>query len=172
MFFCTVCRPKVGLALKFFNEIEAKQKSLDDKMNQLEMKLNSVVSSNEKVDQLEQKLKVVSPINMSTITQEPDKLISTDNVNASNSIAAAVSHNAAHSTVAPPLAPPKPPPLVSDKRYNVIDFGLSKSPPDTPRPERQKQDLSKLLEAGVIFHRFISHEFECLNPRFSSFGKV
>ena len=56
--------PKVGLALKFFNEIEAKQKSLDDKMNRLEMRLNSVVSSNEKVDQLEQKLNsVVSSIN-------------------------------------------------------------------------------------------------------------
>ena len=115
-FFCTVCRPKVGLALKFFNEIEPKQKSLDDKMNQLEMRLNSVVLSNEKVNQLEQKLNsVVSSINMSTITQEPDKLISTDNVNVSNSIAAVVSHNAAHSTAAPPLAPPKPPPSVSDK---------------------------------------------------------
>ena len=147
MFFCTVCRPKVGLALKFFNEIEAKQRSLDEKMNQLEMRLNSVVSSNEKVNQLEQMVNsVVSSINMSTITQEPDKLISTDNVNASNSIVAAVSHNAAQSTAAPPLAPPMPPPSVSDKRYNVVVFGLSESPPDTPRPERQKQDLSKLLE--------------------------
>ena len=72
---------------------------------------------------------------MSTITQEPDKLISTDNVNASNSIVAAVSHNAAHSIAAPPLAPPKPPPSVPDKRYNVVVFGLSVSPPDTLRPE-------------------------------------
>ena len=67
---------------------------------------------------------------MSTITQEPYKLISTDNVNASNSIAAAVSYNAAHSTAPPPLAPPKPPPSVPDKRYNVVVFGLCQILPD------------------------------------------
>ena len=45
MFFCSFCRPKVALALKFFNDIEQKQKSLDEKITQLEQKLNSLASS-------------------------------------------------------------------------------------------------------------------------------
>ena len=45
MFFCGVCRPKVAIALNFFNDIEQKQKDLDVKIKQLEEKLlNSIVS--------------------------------------------------------------------------------------------------------------------------------
>ena len=43
MFFCSVCRPKVKLALKFFNEIEEKQKSMGERVKQLEEELKSLV---------------------------------------------------------------------------------------------------------------------------------
>ena len=39
MFFCCVCRPKIRLALKFLNEIEEKQKSMDERVKQLEEEL-------------------------------------------------------------------------------------------------------------------------------------
>ena len=38
MFFCTKCEPKVKLALKFFDDIQQKQKLLDDKLQQLDEK--------------------------------------------------------------------------------------------------------------------------------------
>ena len=41
MFFCTICRPKVKLALKFFNEIDEKLRSFDEKVKTFEVKLNS-----------------------------------------------------------------------------------------------------------------------------------
>ena len=43
------------------------------------------------------------------------------------------------------VPPPKPPPLVADKRYNVVVYGLEESPKDTPRANRLKHDLEKLL---------------------------
>ena len=45
MFFCSGCWPRVTIALKIFNDIQHKQKALDDKVKQLEEKLNSTFSS-------------------------------------------------------------------------------------------------------------------------------
>ena len=42
MFFCSVCRPKVSLALKFFNDIEKKQKSISERVKQLEEELKAL----------------------------------------------------------------------------------------------------------------------------------
>ena len=39
MFFYSTCRPKVNMALKFFNEIQEKQKSIDGKLQQIEDRL-------------------------------------------------------------------------------------------------------------------------------------
>ena len=41
MFFCKLCRPKVSLSLKFFNEIQEKQSELDERLKELESKLVS-----------------------------------------------------------------------------------------------------------------------------------
>ena len=42
--------------------------------------------------------------------------------------------------------PPKPSSLVSDKRYNVVVYGVDESLKDTPRASRQKHDLDMLLK--------------------------
>ena len=49
MFFCSVCRPKVRLALKFFNDIEEKQKLISESVKQLEEELKAL---NTKISQL------------------------------------------------------------------------------------------------------------------------
>jgi len=41
MFFCKLCRPKVSLSLKFFNEIQDKQSELNKRLQELETKLAS-----------------------------------------------------------------------------------------------------------------------------------
>ena len=38
------------------------------------------------------------------------------------------------------------PSLVSDRRYNIIVYGIEESPKDTSRSDRQKHDLDKLLD--------------------------
>ena len=118
MFFCSFCRPKVALALKFFNEIKQKQKSLDEKVKELEETVNTLVSSS---------------ANTNVETAQPLETLSA-NTNTDISVAT----NKA-------VPPPKPPPLVADKRYNVVVYGLEESPKDTPRANRLKHDLEKLL---------------------------
>ena len=39
MFFCSLCRPKVTLALKFFNEIQEKQNELETRLTEMEKQL-------------------------------------------------------------------------------------------------------------------------------------
>ena len=39
MFFCSLCRPKVTLALKFFNEIQEKQTELESRLTEMEKQL-------------------------------------------------------------------------------------------------------------------------------------
>ena len=43
------------------------------------------------------------------------------------------------------VAPPKPPPIVSDRRYNVVLFGIDEPSAEILRSDRQKHDLEKLL---------------------------
>ena len=38
MFFCTLCRPKITIALRFFNEMKDKQDSQDAKIVEIEDK--------------------------------------------------------------------------------------------------------------------------------------
>lgn len=41
--------------------------------------------------------------------------------------------------------PPKAPQMVSDKRFNVVVYGIEESPPNTSKETRQNQDLENLL---------------------------
>ena len=123
MFFCSICRPKVSMALKFFNEIEQKQKSLDNKVKQLEEKITSLTSSvanSTAVITTQSPETSLTNTNDAVVTQPPD-----------------ITNKSA--------APPKPPPLVPDSRYNVVLYGIVESPSDTPRSDRQKHDLDQLL---------------------------
>ena len=111
------------MALKFFNEIEQKQKSLDNKVKQLEEKITSLTSSvanSTAVITTQSPETSLTNTNDAVVTQPPD-----------------ITNKSA--------APPKPPPLVPDSRYNVVLYGIVESPPDTPRSDRQKHDLDQLL---------------------------
>ena len=119
MFFCSFCRPKVALALKFFNDIEQKQKSLDSKITQLEQKLNLLVSSATNL--------TAEPVQISEPSVNFESVAPQQNVNSNKT------------------PRPKPSPAVPDKRYNVVIYGINESPKDTARSERQKHDLNKLL---------------------------
>ena len=44
-----------------------------------------------------------------------------------------------------PKLRPKPPSIISDKRFNVVLYGLEESPANTYRADRQKYDLGKIL---------------------------
>ena len=51
MFFCTKCEPKVKLALKFFDDIQQKQKLLDDRLQQLDEKFTKSINDiNTRID--------------------------------------------------------------------------------------------------------------------------
>ena len=123
MFFCGICQPKVTIALKFFNDIQEKQKSLDEKVTQLEERLNSIASS------------VIDQDSTTDITQ-PTNNTSLVHTNASKT---------QPNTIRRFFTPPKPPSLVSDKRYNVVFYGVDEPPKETSRSDRQKHDLDKLL---------------------------
>ena len=66
-FSSSVCRPKVKLALKFFNEIEEKQKSMGERVKQLEEELKSLVT---KISQLSNQS---NTLNVSSIISQNDK---------------------------------------------------------------------------------------------------
>lgn len=122
MFFCGACRPKVALALKFFNEIEQKQKDLDVKVKQLEEKLNSIAF----------------PGPTAESAQPPDGVLS------------AINSVTSHGSVRKPAAPPILPSLVSDmihseRKFNVVIYGIAESPPKTSKETRLKDDLNNLL---------------------------
>ena len=123
MFFCSVCRPNVTLALKFFNEIQEKQKLLDDKVKQLEEKLNSITSVQERRASGPDATSAAMDTNLST----PIDTVTIQNVPAL------------------PKPRPKPSSIISDKRYNVILYGIEESPANTYRADRQKYDLGKIL---------------------------
>ena len=123
MFFCSVCRPNVTLALKFFNEIQEKQKLLDDKVKQLEEKLNPITSVQE------------------SRALGPDTTSAAMDTNLSSPIDTVTIQN----VPALPKLRPKPPSIISDKRFNVVLYGLEESPANTYRADRQKYDLGKIL---------------------------
>ena len=120
-FFCSLCRPKVALALKFFNEIEQKQKSLDEKVKQLEEKVNTLTNT--------------TVTNTETILSRPPEASS--DIVTSGITSKTIPNN--------PTPPPLPPPLVSDKRFNVVLYGINETSKATSRSERQKHDLDNLL---------------------------
>ena len=43
-----------------------------------------------------------------------------------------------------PIVPPKPPPI-TDRKYNVVLYGINESPVDTPRSNRLKHDQDNML---------------------------
>ena len=83
-----MCRPKVSLVLNFFNEIQTKQNFLDEKVKELEEKLNSLTS-----------LHVNSG---STETVDDTLQVHTD------------TSKTGINTTCRQSAPPKPPPVVSE----------------------------------------------------------
>lgn len=114
MFFCSLCRPKVALALKFFNEIEQKQKSLDEKVKQLEEKVNTLASST---------------ANTNVETVQPEASSATTNT--------VISHVTNKS-----VPPPKPNSIPNARKFNVVLFGLAECPKGTKKFDREQSDLN------------------------------
>ena len=54
MFFCTVCHPQLTLTLKFINQIEDKQKAMENKLQKLEDELKCISASNTQPSSIEQ----------------------------------------------------------------------------------------------------------------------
>ena len=125
MFFCSICRPKVRLALKFFNEIEENQKSVGERVKQLEKELKSL---NTKISQLSSQT-MASTLEASFTVSQNDKPTTVQ----------------AESRPVQGLLPPKPPPSITDRKYNVVFYGLNESPADTPRSDRLKHDIDNIL---------------------------
>ena len=117
------------MALKFFNEIEQKQESLDNKVKQLEEKITLLTSC-------------VANSTAVITTQSPETSLTNTN----------------DAVVTQPVAPKKPlasnktsetPPkdLNPDRRFNVVVYGIKESPPNTSRYNRSQNDLKELNEA-------------------------
>ena len=128
-FFCTTCRPKVTGALKFFNKVQDKQNALEDKITKLEDEIHQQNSLSKRVKDLEVKLTT----NTDQIPQSKQ-----------NTYASKVSESNA-----PPLLPteaPKQIPVTSDRKFNIVVFGVEEPPSEMSRINRQKHDLGKILK--------------------------
>ena len=106
--------------LKFFNEIEEKQKSMDERVKHLEEELKLLNT------------KILQP---STQANTPDASPSQNDCNNKPAIVQ-VESNAR-------TLPPKPPP--SNRKFNLVLYGISECPSGTSRPERVKQDLNSTV---------------------------
>lgn len=120
MFFCSGCRPRVTIALKIFNDIEHKQKALDDKVKQLEEKLNSTFSS------------LSTDLGTATVTAS---------VTASNQTL----NNCDETQHSARKTPPKLSPSSLDRKFNVIVYGIEENPQGTQKHLRTQNDLKNLL---------------------------
>ena len=145
MFFCSVCRPKVRLALKFFNDIEEKQKLISESVKQLEEELKAL---NTKISQLSNQS---NTLDTSSIVGQND--IPTATVEAESRLSApkpSSSINTLHSNQAQPTTKKKPSVLSSisvDRKFNIVMFGIKESPPKTPKTERLEHELQCITNA-------------------------
>ena len=112
MFFCCVCRPKVILALKFFNEIEEKQKSMGERVKKLEEESKSL---NTKILQLASQANTLDASSRQNECKDEPVIVQVE-------------------SIARPL-PPKPPPSMIYRKYNVVFYGIKESPADTSKSD-------------------------------------
>lgn len=116
MFFCTQCRPKVTIALKFFNDIQTKQSQFETRLQSLENNLNKLtVNLNSQSDEIQTNPNSIQSMDMAT---------SSSNTTLSKSTIASSN---------------------SDKKLNVVVYGVAEHPPKTNRQTRLDKDLDSLL---------------------------
>ena len=122
MFFCTNCRPRVTQVLKFFNEIQEKHVQLEERLKHLETRLARPTS-----------------IDDTSVSVSTGK-----SADVGSGSSQGISNQSAHpqDTVIP-----KPPQMISDRKFNVIIYGIRESPPNTPRAARINSDLDNLQDA-------------------------
>ena len=128
MFFCSICRPKVKLALKFFNDIEEKQKSLGERVKQLEEKLQSFVTK-------------ISQSSNHSSTLDFSSIDSQNNVNSD------LQPETVTASLKTQKSPPKLSPSFLDKKFNIIVYGIEESSQGTKKYLRTQNDLNNLLAA-------------------------
>ena len=162
MFFCSVCRPKVRLALKFFNDIEEKQKLISESVKQLEEELKAL---NTKISQLSNQSDTLDT--SSIVAVEAESRLSAPKP--SSSI------NMLHSNQAQPTTKKKPPVLSSisvDKKFNIVMFGIKESPLKTPKTERLEHELQCITNAFANVDLPIQANCIRLSLRLYSTGQV
>ena len=133
-FFCKLCQPNVEVAFKFFDNIQEKQNSIAAKMNVIEEKLTkSVVDLNSRFEQFNKQLTAAATqptalqskgTQMSTVT--PQNSSGTYNQPAPVS-KFTVSNN------------------FTDRKFNVVVYGIKESPTGTQRSSRTKSDIDSCV---------------------------
>ena len=130
-FFCKVCVSKVEVAFKFFEDIQEKQNSIAAKMNVIEEKLStSVADLNSRLVQFKNQLTSVASqptakgTQMSTVTPQSPSAMSNQPAPVSKS---PVSNN------------------FTDRKFNVVVYGIQENPTGTPRHDRTKTDMNSCV---------------------------
>ena len=151
MFFCSVCRPKVKLALKFFNEIEEKQKSMGERVKQLEEELKSLVIKISQLSNQSNTLNVSSMVsqNASAVAVESQSKPSAPRT--SSSVTRGI--------------------LPGERKFNLVIHGIAECPKATPRSERQKSDLASCLTVVSKLNADINTHSVCDCLRLGNYKK-
>ena len=145
MFFCSLCRPKVRLALKFFNDIEEKQKLISERIKQLEEELKAL---NTKISQLSNQSNTLDTSFNVSQNDKPTATVETES--RLSALKSSPSINMLHSNQVQPTTKKKPPVLSSisvDKKLNIVMFGIKESPPKTPKTEHLEHEPQCITNA-------------------------
>ena len=110
MLFCTHYRPKVTVALKFFNDIQLKQNQMTSKLQSLENNLTKLTDSH--------------------YTQSDKPQANTNSIDMDT-----LSSGATASKSLP----------ISDKKFNLVVYGITEHPPKTNRQTWLNNDLKCVL---------------------------
>ena len=134
MFFCTVCRPKATMALKFFNDLQDQQNILNAKVAKLENELgelNNCLKSHKETSSVPKNIQDSLDKRLHHLENKLSEPVLTPQ-NISNS-----QNTSSSSTTA------------SDRKFNIVVYGLPESPPNTDKRSRQKHDMEVLLKSLV-----------------------
>ena len=136
-FFCKVCQPKVEVAFKYFESIQEKQNSIVSKVQNIEENLSkSVADLSSRLDQVNKRLKdhhtPSSTSVQQTISQDkgaPSFAESLQNATI-NQLPINKSVKSDNST---------------DRKFNVVIYGIKENPSGTPRSARTKSDIDSCV---------------------------
>jgi len=133
-FFCKICQPRVEVAFKYFDNIQEKQNSIATKVQVIEENLSkSVADLSSRLEQLDKQLtNQPSPIQLTT----------------SHGKGTPTSTDTPHNVTTNQLSINKPAVVSgnsSDRKFNVVIYGIKENPSGIPRSARTKSDIDSSL---------------------------